>query len=87
MIAMKRSCLDRDEIQLVLSGQLPPDAFDAAISHLDDCDQCRSAAESIEHSGDWMIQSLAGAPDPLQAETAMPSRVVARDGDTNLHKF
>lgn len=70
MIAMKRNCLDRDELELALCGRMEPDAFDAAISHLDDCDQCRSAAESFQQQGQWMVESLAGNPDPLQAETA-----------------
>ena len=70
MIAMKRSCLERDEIELVLSGRLSPADFDAAIAHLDDCDTCRSAAESFQQDGDWIIGSLSGDRDPLQAETA-----------------
>lgn len=70
MIAMKRSCLDRDEIELVLSGQLSADEFDSAIAHLDDCDSCRTAAESFQQYGGWMISSLSGDTDPLQAETA-----------------
>jgi serine/threonine protein kinase len=70
MIAMKRNCLERDELELVLSGRLEPDEFDAAISHLDDCDRCRSAAESFQQEGEWMIHTLSGSPDPLQAETA-----------------
>ena len=59
MIVMKRSCLERDEIELVLSGHLEPEEFESAISHLDDCDQCRSTAESIQQDGRWLIDSLA----------------------------
>lgn len=69
MIAMKRACLDQEEIQRVLSGQLPPDDFDSAIAHLDDCESCRTNAESLDQKGGWLVQSLSGDTDPLQAET------------------
>ncbi len=71
MISVRRDCLQPSELQLVVNGGFPPDEFDSVVSHLDDCDQCRSAIESLERDGDWMRKSLAGEQaDPLQAETA-----------------
>ncbi|MFK8110918.1 MAG: serine/threonine protein kinase, partial [Rubripirellula sp.] len=67
---MKRGCLDHEEIERVLGGQLPPDDFDSALAHLEDCDPCRAKAGSLDQAGSWLVQSLSGSTDPLQAETA-----------------
>lgn len=70
MVAMKRSCLDAEELGRVLSGRLSAADFDSAIAHLDSCESCRLSAESAEQSNNWIVESLAGSSDPLQAETA-----------------
>lgn len=80
MIAMKQdtphdansrfnaTCLSPDELRRVTHGELPVDQFDAAIAHLDQCDECRAYAESIQSSD----LSACGDPpvDELQHETA-----------------
>ncbi len=71
MIAIKRNCLDRSELELVVQGRISSDELDSVISHLDDCEQCRTAIEGIERDGDWLRESLLGdEADPFQAETA-----------------
>ncbi len=71
MIAVKRECLQPSELKLVISGAYPPEEFDSAISHLDDCEQCRAAVDALDREGHFVRDSLVGgAPDPLQAETA-----------------
>ncbi len=62
------TCLAPEELRRVIHGELPVDQFDAAIAHLDECDDCRSAAESIQSSEiDEYGDPLA---DDLQNETA-----------------
>ncbi len=71
MIAIKRDCLKPAELQQVLAGQMAKDEFDSAISHLDNCDVCRSAADALQQEGRWIVESLGNdQPDPLHAETA-----------------
>ena len=71
MIVVPNRCLEAVEIQEVLAGRASEEAFDSAISHLDECDRCRAKAESLESSGKWLVESLADhSVDPLQAETA-----------------
>ena len=71
MITTNQNCLERSEIQQALAGRLESDAFDSAILHLDNCDECRSAAEEMESEAKWLAESLGEeSVDPLQAETA-----------------
>jgi serine/threonine protein kinase len=71
MIAVKRECLNPSEVRQVVSGACPPEDFDSAISHLDDCERCRAAVDALDRGGHWIHDSLAAdQPDPLQAETA-----------------
>ena len=71
MIALKPGCLSETELQAVLDGSLRQEEFDSAISHLDNCDSCRSAAERLQIDGNWIAECLHGDHgDPLQAETA-----------------
>ena len=71
MIAVKKKCLTPSELQQVVSGGCPPEDFDSAISHLDDCERCRAAVDTLDRGGHWIRDSLVGGqPDPLQAETA-----------------
>ncbi|WP_161604529.1 serine/threonine protein kinase [Roseiconus nitratireducens] len=71
---MKRNCLEPDELKLVLQGRLDPDDFESAIHHLDQCGDCRSAAESLRT--DQLTDSPASASrfddeaESLQRETA-----------------
>jgi len=73
MIAMKTNgnrlnCLNHTDLIRVLNGEFPPQEFDSAIEHLEQCDDCRRTAESIQSD------DVAGLPDPptdeLQNETA-----------------
>lgn len=48
MIASRRTCLQPDELRQALDGKLPKDEFESAISHLDQCETCRDAAETLE---------------------------------------
>ncbi|WP_436717831.1 serine/threonine-protein kinase [Roseiconus lacunae] len=43
-------CLDQQQLRAVLSGSVPKSEFDSAISHLDQCSDCRKAAETLELS-------------------------------------
>ena len=71
MIAIKRDCLDQTELEQVLAGRMPEGEFDSAISHLDNCEDCRAAADALQQDGHWLAASLASSgPDPLHAETA-----------------
>ena len=69
MIAMERRCLAPDELQDVLSGRLESKDFEVALSHLDQCEQCRLSADSIQQNQPWIVDTLAGEQDPLQSET------------------
>ncbi|MGB7343070.1 MAG: serine/threonine-protein kinase [Pirellulaceae bacterium] len=71
MIATQPNCLRETQLADVLSGRLPADDFDSALEHLDDCDTCRTALETIEKHEPWLVRSLADqSVDPIQAETA-----------------
>ena len=48
MIAMRRNCLEPDEMRRVLEGELSQEQFDSAISHLDTCETCRTAVEQFD---------------------------------------
>lgn len=73
MIAMRRNCLEPNELRQVLDGELSQEQFDSAISHLDHCETCRTAAETLEGS----LRALGGDSEAeidgsaaLQNETA-----------------
>lgn len=70
MIAMRRHCLDQAELRQVLDGELSKDAFDSAISHLDQCETCRTAAETLEGSLVVMPADQEDVGLRLQSETA-----------------
>ncbi|QDT10365.1 serine/threonine protein kinase [Planctomycetes bacterium K23_9] len=71
LIAARRNCLAPSELADVLSGNFPAEGFDSAIAHMDDCDHCRSAIESIDKHEPWIAKSITDpSADPLQAETA-----------------
>ncbi|MCC9600910.1 serine/threonine protein kinase [Stieleria sp. JC731] len=48
MVKIKSPCLDSEQLNRVINGDLPKDEFDSAISHLDECDKCRLAAENLD---------------------------------------
>ena len=70
MIAIRQDCLQEAELRQFIVGGLPPAEFDSALSHLDDCDRCRSAAEAMEPAS--RVAEAVGEDllDPLQSETA-----------------
>lgn len=75
MIAIKRNCLDPNELRLVLEGELSNEAFDSAISHLDQCETCRTAAETLDGDVNRILGQAAvtddrEASERLQSETA-----------------
>lgn len=70
MIAMRRNCLDPAEMQQVLGGELSKEEFDSAILHLDGCETCRTAAETLQEQLSGNPDSTDEDADPLRNETA-----------------
>ncbi|WP_197455941.1 serine/threonine protein kinase [Stieleria neptunia] len=70
---MRRNCLEPDELRRVLEGELPPEQFDSAISHLDTCETCRTAAERFDGGLQAVGESKSSEDDAragVQNETA-----------------
>ena len=59
-------CLSRDEIGEYLQGKLPENRSDVVEEHLRKCDSCEEFADSLEASGDSLLQHLRITPAARQ---------------------
>lgn len=66
MIANQAPCLETDALADLLAGRLPPDRFVEAMEHVDTCELCTKAAETLsqEEPSHWVKHVLHGAELP-----------------------
>ncbi|AMV33430.1 Serine/threonine-protein kinase PrkC [Pirellula sp. SH-Sr6A] len=67
MIANQVPCLKTEALADLLAGRLPADRFTEALEHVETCDHCTRAAETLsqEEPSHWVKRALHGAEAPL----------------------
>ena len=77
---MKRDCLTREDIRVLLEGELSPARLDALSDHLERCGGCRRSVESSAGNvGSWRpfwIEAAAPSPGPSPVLRGLMDRLV-----------